>query len=79
MREQGNKRIVHLVNYQTGPTRPFEKITLIPDLKIIVPHSWNVTKAISKKLGKELNIKTGKYFTYLTLTELYEYDILVLE
>jgi len=79
LREQGKRKILHLVNYQAGPTRPFEKVTIITDLKIKIPLSWNVTKANSNKLDKELYSKTSNFFTELTLPELREYDILVLE
>ncbi len=79
LRKQGGNRILHLINYQAGPTRPFEKVTIIHDLKIRIPKSWNVTAVNSQKLNKELNLSTDKSFVEVTLPELKEYEMLILE
>lgn len=79
LRKQNQNLILHLVNYQAGPTRPFEKVTPVSNLVIKVPKSWNITKAISKKLNIELNsTKTNKIIEFI-LPKMNEYDLLVLE
>jgi len=79
LREQGNRKILHLVNYQAGPTRPFETATRVPDLIVKIPQSWNITKVKSQKLNKTLKAKTNEGYIKFTLPELSEYDILVME
>jgi len=79
LREQDGKKILHLVNYQAGPTRPFETVTPVQNLKIKVPLSWNVTNVTSIKLNKELDIKTTESCAEVTLPDLQVYDILVIK
>jgi len=79
LRKQDDKIILHLINYQTGPTRPFEKVTTISNLKIKVPMAWNISKISSKSMKKTLDSSKKKNVIEFILPEMNEYDILVLE
>jgi len=70
---------LHLINYQTGPTRPFEKVTTISNLKIKIPKSWNISKVMSRSLNMELDgMQKNEAFEFV-LPEMKEYEILVLD
>ena len=79
LRKQNERMILHLVNYQTGPTRPFEKVTTILNLKIKVPVAWNISKIISKSLNMELDSSQKNNMIEFILPEMKEYEVLVLE
>ena len=71
--------LLHLINYQAGPTRPFENITPVHDLKIKIPEAWKITKSFSNALNTELkgSLKNGK--NEFILPVLHEYEILEME
>ncbi len=78
LRKQNQNLILHLVNYQAGPTRPFEKVTTISNLKFKIPKKWNITKVISKKLNTELkSYETDSSFNYV-LPKMKDYELLLL-
>ncbi len=79
LREQDGRKMLHLINYQAGPTRPLETVTPVQNLKIKIPLSWNVTNVTSKKMNAELDIKTNESYVEVTLPDLQVYDILVIE
>ena len=79
LRKQGNKRILHLVNYQAGPTRPFESVTGVHGMKIRIPGSWHVSEITSLKLGKKLATTANGPYMEAVLPELDVYDMLVME
>lgn len=79
LRRQSDIMILHLINYQAGPTRPFEKITAITNMKIKVPNKWNISKITSKKFNTELNSTEKNNFIEFILPEMNEYELLVLE
>ena len=79
LRKQKDKMLLHLINYQAGPTRPFENITPVHDLKIKIPEAWKITKSFSNALNTELkgSLKNGK--NEFILPVLHEYEILEME
>lgn len=79
LREQEGRMILHLVNYQVGPTRPFEKLTPVYDLKIKIPESWKIKNIYSRGLNTKLKSKRSDGKREYILPKLNEYDILTLE
>lgn len=79
LREQEERMILHLINYQAGPTRPFEKLTPVSDLKIKIPEAWKIKKVYSCGTNSKLKSKRNDGKLEFTLPELNEYEILVLE
>ncbi len=79
LRKQGGRRILHLVNYQAGPTRPFEMETKVEDMKIWIPASWHATTVTSRRLKKELAMNPNGAYEEVTLSGLDVYDMLVIE
>jgi len=78
LRKQNQNLILHLINYQAGPTRPFEKVTPITNLIIKIPKNWNISQVISKKLNSKLKSSDSNKFKEYVLPEMNEYELLVL-
>jgi hypothetical protein len=55
-RGQGNKQILHLVNYSAGPHRPFVQQNRVTDLSIRICGSQPIRRAYSCALQKELKV-----------------------
>jgi hypothetical protein len=79
LREQGKRKILHLVNYQAGATRPFENVTTVCDMRIKIPKSWGVTKVTSQRLDKQLALTENSAYIEATLPELRDYEMLIME
>ncbi len=80
LREQADdKKILHLIDYQAGPTRPFETVTPVKGMKIRIPKSWQVKKITSQRLEKELVMTSNGSYIEVVLPELDIYDMLLIE
>ena len=78
LRKQNQNLILHLINYQAGPTRPFEKVSPITNLIIKIPKNWNISQVISKQLNSKLKSSDSNKFKEYVLPEMNEYELLVL-
>ncbi|MBN1541135.1 beta-galactosidase trimerization domain-containing protein [candidate division KSB1 bacterium] len=76
-RGQGNKRILHLVNYQAGAHRPFTHQIPMTDLWIDVPLSQPIHRAYSCALQKELQVDSTD--NRIRLPRLETVDMIVIE
>lgn len=77
LRKQGNRYILHLVNFQGSMPRPMENLTPVVDLKVKLPQNIKIHRATSLMLDKELRVDRSR--NELALPKLNEYDILVIE
>jgi hypothetical protein len=69
--------LVHLVNYTTGPLRPFEAIAPLKDLRLRLPATVKAVKARSLALKKSLRLE--KKSNTVLLPDLGIYDVIVIE
>lgn len=79
LRKQENRKILHLVNYQAGPTRPFEKVTTVHGMTVKIPKSWGVTKVSSQRLGEQLALTEKGAYIEAALPELHDFEMLIME
>jgi beta-galactosidase GanA len=78
-RMQGNRLIVHFINYTGEMTRPIREIVPINNIRLGFPGLSGLNKVRTLFLGKELDLKKEGDWFKVTLPFLNAYDVLVLE
>jgi hypothetical protein len=79
LRRQGQRRIVHLVNYAGLPPRPFAAVALQRGVCLRLPAEVSQGRVRALAAGVECVVRREGDELFVELPELHEYEVVVIE